>query len=67
MRNLEVYFKPVEEESVFFFTKEMSDDFITEAVEYCVKEVEKIRRGETGIDMLEYAWDYWVRMKKATG
>ena len=58
MNELEVFFKPVEEEPVFFFTKEMSDEFITEAVEYCSKETEKIRRGEAGIDMLEYAWSH---------
>ena len=58
MNNLEKYFKPVEEETIFFFTKEMSDEYITEAVEYCTKEVEKIRRGEPGIDMLKYAWSH---------
>ena len=44
-------------ESIFFFTKEMSDEFISEAVEYCAKEVEKLRNGEEGIDMFEYAWN----------
>lgn len=44
-------------ESIFFFTKEMSDEFIAEAVEYCAKEIEKLRKGEEGIDMFEYAWN----------
>ena len=47
----------MDEEPIFFFTKEMSDEFITEAVEYCAKEVEKLRNGEEGIDMFEYAWN----------
>ena len=57
MKNLDAYFIPVEEEPIFFFTKEMSDGFIGEAVDFCVKEVEKIRNGEPGIDMYEYAWN----------
>ncbi len=57
MNNLVQYFKPVEEEEIFFFTKEMSDEFIEEAVDFCVEEVEKIRRGDPGIDMFEYAWN----------
>ncbi|MBE5843464.1 MAG: hypothetical protein E7302_04680 [Butyrivibrio sp.] len=57
MKNLDAYFIPVEEEPIFFFTKEMSDEFIGEAVDFCVKEVEKIRNGEPGIDMYEYAWN----------
>ena len=39
------------------FTKEMSDEFIEEAVKYCVEEVGKIRNGEQGIDKLTYAWN----------
>ena len=57
IKKLEEYFLPVEEEPVFFFTKEMSDEFIGEALAFCHKEVEKLRRGEVGIDMLEYAWN----------
>lgn len=56
MQNMNSYFQPVEEEPIFFFTKEMSDEFIKEAVEYCVNEVKKLRSGEPGIDMLTYAW-----------
>ena len=58
MNNLEEYCKPVEEEPIFFFTKEMSDEFIAEAVEYCTREVEMIRRGGPGIDMMECAWSH---------
>ena len=47
---------PMDEEPIFFFTKEMSDEFIEEAVEFCTEEVKKIRNGERGIDMLTYAW-----------
>lgn len=57
LRDLYTYFLPVEEEPVCFFTKEMSDEFIGEAVEFCVEEVQKLRNGEQGIDMLLYAWN----------
>ena len=56
MQNMNSYFLPVDEEPIFFFTKEMSDEFIEEAVEFCAEEVKKIRNGERGIDMLTYAW-----------
>ena len=56
MKDLETYFLPVEEEPIFFFTKEMSDEFISEALDFCRAEVLKLRSGEAGIDMLTYAW-----------
>ena len=57
MLDMRSYFRPVEEEKIFFFTKEMSDEYIEEAIDFCLKEVEKIRNGLPGIDMIEYAWE----------
>ena len=56
VQDMSSYFLPMDEEPIFFFTKEMSDEFIEEAMEFCVDEVKKIRNGERGIDMLMYAW-----------
>ena len=56
IKNLEEFFKPVEDEPLYFFTKEMTDEFIGEALEFCIDEVGKLRRGEAGIDMVQYAW-----------
>ena len=56
MQDMKSYFLPVEDEPVFFFTKEMSDEFIGETVAFCLEEIEKLRSGEQGIDMLKYAW-----------
>ena len=56
MQDMSSYFLPMDEEPIFFFTKEMSDEFIEETVEFCTEEVKKIRNGERGIDMLTYAW-----------
>ncbi len=57
MRDMASYFSPVDDEPIFFFTKEMSDEFIGEAVEFCAEEVKKLRDGKPGIDMLTYAWN----------
>ena len=37
MRDMNSYFIPVDEESIFFFIKEMSDKFIEEAVAFIEK------------------------------
>lgn len=57
MQAMNSYFLPVDEEPVSFFTKEMADEFIGEAVELCTEEVTKLRSGEPGIDMMAYAWN----------
>ena len=57
MQDMNSYFMPVDEGPVFFFTKEMSDEFIEEAVNLCTEVVKKLRSGEQGIDMLTYAWN----------
>lgn len=53
MNDLDRYFLPVEDEEILFFTREMTDEFIGESIQYCAEEVERIRKGEKGIDMLE--------------
>ena len=50
------YFVPVSETQIFFFSKELSEEFIAESTDYCTSEIERIRRGEVGIDMIEFAW-----------
>ena len=57
MQDMNSYFLPVKDEPIFFFTKEMSDEFIGETVAFCEEEVERLRSGEQGIDMLTYAWN----------
>ncbi|MBP5702397.1 MAG: hypothetical protein J6W85_08140 [Lachnospiraceae bacterium] len=56
-RNMNAFFSPVDEGPIFFFTKEMSDEFIGEAVEFCAEEVRKLRNGEQGLDMMKFAWN----------
>jgi hypothetical protein len=57
MQNMKSYFLPADANPAFFFTKDMADEFIGEAVEFCTEEVVKLRKGEPGIDMMACAWD----------
>ena len=56
LKDLEYFFTPTEDGDIYFFTREMTDEFISEALAYCEREVDKVRKGEKGIDMLDYAW-----------
>ena len=51
------YFEKVEEGEIFFFTREMADEYITEAVELCSKELNSLRNGGILIESYDNAWD----------
>lgn len=51
------YFNPVDFDDIYFFTKEMADEFISKAVEMCINEVKNLQSGEELIDSYEWAWD----------
>ena len=55
-KRMDSYFIPVKDQDIFFFTREMSDEFIDEAIDLCVHEIKCLARNESGIDMYEYAW-----------
>ena len=55
-KRMDSYFIPVADQDIFFFTREMSDEFINEAIDLCVHEINCLARNESGIDMYEYAW-----------
>lgn len=40
---MNAYFVPVEDDSLFFFTKDMTDEYIAEAVEYCIRELYNLK------------------------
>ena len=50
-------FEPYSNGTAFFFTEEMTDEFIKMATEKCVKEIMALHNGESIIDELEWAWD----------
>ena len=53
---MDSYFLPVEGGDIFFFTREMTDEYIAEAVEYCMRELEDLENGKEGIDGNACAW-----------
>ncbi len=55
-KRMDSYFIPVEDRDIFFFTREMTDEFIGEAIDFCLYEINCLARNESGIDMYEYAW-----------
>lgn len=56
--SLDTYFRTVTDGDIFFFTKEMTDEFILEAVELCNKELQALK---TGIGMLNGFENGWSR------
>ena len=57
MESMAGYFEKVDDEDIFFFTKEMADEYISEAVELCSKELDSLRNGGQLIESYENAWD----------
>ena len=60
LREMKEDFKTVAEkdweEDIFFFTREMADEYIQRAVLFCMEELRALKNGEDGIDEYEYAW-----------
>lgn len=50
------FFDQREEGEIFFFTEAMADEFILEAVETCLKELDALDSGGALMDMYECAW-----------
>lgn len=57
VQRMNAYFVPVTDNDLFFFTKEMTDEYISEAVEYCLRELDDLDRAKAGIDGYTAAWD----------
>jgi hypothetical protein len=49
-------FEPFEPCEIFFFSKDMADQFISKAVSFCLEELRALEKGTTRIDEYEYAW-----------
>ena len=56
-RSINSYFREAGEGEIFFFTKEMTDEFIAEAVEECHKELDALK---IGIGMINGSENGWV-------
>ncbi|WP_051538249.1 tyrosine-protein phosphatase [Butyrivibrio proteoclasticus] len=57
MDSLDKYFNEVPEGDIFFFTREMADEYIAEAVEACEKELTALKEGTRLISGYDTAWD----------
>ncbi len=57
MESVSEFFKKVDDEDIFFFTREMADEYIAEAVEFCAKELDALRSGNALIDSYDNAWN----------
>ena len=57
VQDMKSYFVPVNDEDTFFFTKEMTDEYITEAVDYCIHELDNLALHNEGTDCYLLAWD----------
>lgn len=57
LQSIGEYFEPVEDDGIFFFTREMTDEYIAEAVKLCLKEMEALSCGKGFIDSYDNGWD----------
>lgn len=57
VQNMNSYFVPIEDDDIFFFTKEMTDEYIAEAVKYCTQELANLECQKEGTDSYLSAWD----------
>lgn len=55
---LDTYFHQTDEGDIFFFTKEMTDEYISEAIALCNKELLALKTGTGMIDGYENAWHH---------
>ena len=56
--SLDTYFQTEGEGDIFFFTKEMTEEYIAEAIALCSKELQALKAGTGMIDGYENAWSH---------
>lgn len=61
VQDMNSYFVPMEDDDIFFFTREMADEYIAEAVEYCSQELDKLASKRECADGYQLAWDNMPR------
>lgn len=49
-------YEPYREGSLFFFTQQKADEFIGMAVEFCLKELDALSKGQPGLDEYDWGW-----------
>lgn len=56
LADMENDFIKIDEDEIFFFKKEMADEFINYATRVCVEEYQHLVKGVSIIDAYDYAW-----------
>lgn len=57
MEAMQTYFSTSVDGAIFFFTRGMTDTYISKAIELCSKELDAIRNNKPLMDSYEWAWD----------
>lgn len=55
--SMDAYMDSQDDGDIFFFTNDMTDEFISEATEFCLKETESLMKGTECADSYALAWD----------
>ena len=50
-------FVPVEDTGIFFFTREMAEEFIKRAITFCKDEIQRLADGKAGLSNYEWSWE----------
>lgn len=50
-------FTPVEDTGIFFFTREMADEFMESAILLCREELQNLAEGKPGMNSDEWSWE----------
>lgn len=50
-------FVPVEDTGIFFFTREMAEEFIERATLFCLDELQRLSEGKPGLDSTAWSWE----------
>ena len=57
MASITCSFQEIRDEEIFFFSTEMADEYIAEAVKACLSELEALSNGGKLTDSYDYAWE----------
>ena len=51
------HFIPVEDTGIFFFTREMAEEFTERAITFCKEELQRLLEGQPGLSSTEWSWE----------
>ncbi len=57
MMDMDSFFTDVKDDEIFFFTREMADEYISEGVAFCMNELKALDGEGSPIDSYDNAWD----------